>query len=99
MPPDRRARPRSALRAPRSGPWLADASAVRRSGASSVEHHRLAGVREDPILEVPADGVREHPLLEVLALAHEVVDRIAMRAPDRGLLDDRPLIEIRRHVV
>src|SRR3954463_8609246 len=64
-----------------------------------LEHDRLAGVDQHAVLQVPAHRAGEHRLLEVAALADQVVDRVAMRDPDRALLDDRSLIELGGHVV
>src|SRR5438046_720176 len=68
-------------------------------GQRLVEHDGLAAVHHDAVLEVAAQRRGEHALLEVAAFAHEIVDGIAMGTADRLLLDDRPLVEIRRHVV
>jgi hypothetical protein len=51
------------------------------------------------VLQVAAYGVAEHALFEVAALADQILDGVAVRAPDRLLLDDRPLINLGGHEV
>ena len=48
---------------------------------------------------MPAHGPGEHHLFQVAALAHHVVNRIAVRHAYGVLLDDGPLIETRRDVM
>ena len=60
-------------------------------GAVSVEQH--------PMLGVPAHRLRQHPALDVLPLGLQHGHRVLVPGPRHVLLDDRPLIEVRRHVV
>ena len=60
-------------------------------GAVPVEQH--------PVLGVPAHGLRQDPALDVLPLGLQHGHRVLMTGPRHVLLNDRALIEVRRHVV
>src|SRR5260370_13518816 len=60
---------------------------------SIYEHHGLAAVQDDAIVEVIADCARQHAPLDVAPLAHEVVGRVAVADALDVLVDDRSLIE------
>ena len=60
-------------------------------GAVTVEQH--------PVLGVPAHCLRQHPALDVLSLGLQHGHRVLVPGPRHVLLNDRPFIEVRRHVV
>src|SRR3990172_9917413 len=66
---------------------------------SSIEHDGLVAVHEHAVAEVQVDGAGEHDLLEIAALAHQVVDGVAVADSGDVLLDDRSLVQLRRGVV
>src|SRR5699024_11008810 len=51
------------------------------------------------IFEMIAYGRRQHPTLDVAALAYQFLRAVGMVDVFHILGDDRPLIEVRRHVV
>jgi len=63
------------------------------------EYHRLVLVNQDAVFQVPAHGPGEHDLLQVAALAHHVLNRIAIGNAHQVLLDDRTLIQTRGDIV
>ena len=93
IPADRaatEAKPRPQIAADASSRSLTSRSA----NLSVHEHHGLAAVQDDAILEVIADRARQHAPLDVAALADEIVGRVAMADALDVLVDDRPLVEI-----
>src|SRR5699024_3157259 len=71
----------------------------RRGAPSSVEDDRPRVVHQDPVLEMPPEPPGEYQFLRVAALAHHVLHGRRVVDPDDVLLDDRPLVQIRGHVV
>src|ERR1700722_8011109 len=67
--------------------------APRRRRSASIEHDGLVSVDEDPIFEMQAHGAAEDDLLQITTLAHQVVDRVAMRDARDVLFDDRAFVE------
>src|ERR1700678_2912025 len=65
------------------------------SSAFLTEHYRLVLINENAVLQVPADCACQHHLLQVAAIAHHVLDGIAMRNPDHVLLDDWSFVQRR----
>src|SRR5260370_15292028 len=63
------------------------------------EHHGLAAVEDDAILQVVADRARQHTALDITALASEIVGRIAMADALDVLIDDRTFIEVASDVM
>jgi len=55
------------------------------------EHHGLAAVEDDAVIEVITDRAREHAALDVAALADEIFRRVAMADALDVLIDDRSL--------
>ena len=53
----------------------------------------------DPVLQVPADCPGERRAFHVAAEAAQVIDRAPVADPDDVLLDDRPRVQFRGHVV
>src|SRR4051794_38440411 len=63
------------------------------------EHHGLAAVEDDAVIEVVADRTRQHAALDVAALADEILRRVAMADALDVLVDDRTLVEVARDVM
>src|SRR5437899_1939576 len=63
------------------------------------EHHGLAAVEDDAILEMMAHGAREHAALDIAALAREIFRRVAMADALDVLVDDRAFVEIAGNVM
>src|SRR2546428_14173952 len=58
-----------------------------------LKHHRLVPIKQNPVLDVPADGARKDDLLDVAAFFDELFHGVAIRDPDHILLDDRAIVE------
>src|ERR1700759_5032889 len=69
------------------------ASRKMRRTASIHEHHGLAAVEDDAILQMMAHRARQHAALDIAALADEVFGRIAVTDALDVLIDDRAFIE------
>ena len=60
------------------------------------EHHGLAAVEDDAILEMIAHRARQHAAFDVAALADEIFRRVAMADALDVLVDDRAFVEVAR---
>src|SRR6478735_3615145 len=67
--------------------------------ARLLEHHGAVAVQQHPVLAVPLDGARQHLALGVAAAGGQGLDRVGVVGALHVLLDDRPLVEVGRHVV
>ena len=67
--------------------------------AVSVEHHRAAAIEEDAIVEVMAHSLGQHAPLNVAAPADQILRRVPVGNRLHVLGDDRPLVEVRCHVM
>ncbi len=82
-----------------SGVTQQEASSCSRPAVRSGEDDGAVPVEQYPVLGVPAHRLRQHPALDVLALGLQRGHRVLVAGPCHVLLDDRALIEVRRHVV
>jgi len=68
-------------------------------GSSLSEDHRLMPVQQHTALAVPLYRASEHLAFGVAALRGQVFDREAVVHAGDILFDDRPFVEVGRHVV
>ena len=73
--------------------------AARPDLSASVEDDGLVAVLQHAIFQVQAHGARQDHFFQIAPLAHQVVDRVAVRAAHHVLLDDRPFVQHRARVV
>ena len=70
-----------------------------RPGRSIPEDYSLRPVHENAILQVITDSVRKNSPLDVASLSNEIIGRMRVGNLLDVLSDNRPLVEVRRHVV
>src|SRR3546814_596174 len=63
------------------------------------EDDRVRAVQYDSIVQVIAHGARQHPPLDIASLADQVVRPVPVAHMLHVLFDDRPLVEIGRHIM
>src|SRR3546814_6117857 len=63
------------------------------------EDYRLVAAQERAMMDMSMDSTREDLRLDIAPQADIVCGALRMCDPDRVLLYDRPLIEVRRHVM
>ena len=82
-----------------SGVTPQEASSCSRPAVRSGEDDGAVPVEQYPVLGVPAHRLRQHPALDVLALGLQHGHGVLVTGPRHVLLDDRPLVEVCRHVL
>lgn len=61
------------------------------------EHNRLGSIQKHPSIRIPPHRRRQHQTLHIRSLLHQLIRLHTMVHPRHTLLNNRPLIQIRRH--
>ena len=65
----------------------------------SLKNHGFVCIKQNTILDVPANGTRQHYLFEVPAFFYQVIQVVFVRDAHHSLLDDGSVVENFRNVV
>ena len=63
------------------------------------QHNGAVAVPKDPMLPMPLNGARKHKAFSIASHLRKLSRPRGMIHADHGLLDDRPLVEIRRDIM